>query len=99
MAHLTELANRCLERGDDAVGLGFPGIRGNTDPQAASATRRVVARRTGYRPFGHRSNCRSPSRVSINAEQDSTQSPVLQYTVPLICRTIARCMWPQTIPS
>src|ERR1700730_7882158 len=99
MALLAECLDRRLQCSHDAVGLGLPGIGRNSDLQAASATSCVVVRRAGYRPSGHLSNCSSPSRVSINAEQDSTQSPVLQYTVPSIRRKLARCMWPQTIPS
>src|ERR1700716_2342716 len=70
--------DRRLQGRYDTVGLGLPGIGRDRDLQAASATSCVVVRRAGYRPFGHRSNCSSPSRVSISAEQDSTQSPVLQ---------------------
>src|SRR5882724_2092075 len=99
VAQLAEGLDRRLQCSHDTVGLRLPGVGRDRDLQAASATSCVVVRRAGYRPSGHRSNCSSPSRVSISAEQDSTQSPVLQYTVPSIRRKLARCMWPQTIPS
>ncbi len=74
----------------NTVRLRRPGIRCNRNPHAASATNAASLRSVRSTPNGQRNSCSSPFMHSTSAEQDSTQSPVLQYSVPSISRRLAR---------
>jgi len=78
MSRLGEMVDCGLERCNNAIGLGSPGVRCNCNSHAAPGRHSAVARRATPAPCGQRSSSSSPFCFSTTAEQDSTQSPVLQ---------------------
>src|SRR5690606_14969150 len=97
MPQSTQFPHQRLQAGDHAVDLRRPGIADDENPHAACPT--VATSVACVWSSASRYSWMLPSRCSISAEQDSTQSPQFMYSTAPTRRISAWWMCPQTTPS